>query len=198
MARTFLGPDSVKSAYGVSTRTTGGAPTDGSFAATPADGELAVDTTNHALYFRSGAVWRTPSKTPAVRAYHSTTQVMTTGATLNPVLFDTELYDTDGIHPGANNGEFIIVTPGLYLLQIHLELTTTPAVAASVYSLAYKNGTPLSDAPFVIGMSNLEETWSLTTGDIVKAGANNNTGSSLTINSGERNSHLALTRIGGI
>lgn len=135
---------------------------------------------------------------PAVRAYHSATQAVNTGGALQPVLFDTELYDTDGIHPGANNGEFVIVTPGLYLLQVHFELTTSPANSATLYASLYKNGTILADGEFNLGMVNVSETWLLAAGDIVKVGINNNSGANLTLNSGERFNHLALTRLGGV
>lgn len=45
--------DTFEAASGLITLTTGGAPT-----ASIANGAIAVDTTNHAFYFRSGATWR--------------------------------------------------------------------------------------------------------------------------------------------
>lgn len=50
--------DQFVAADGVRTKTTAGATTDGAFTVTPADGHLAVDTTNNAVYFRSGGIWR--------------------------------------------------------------------------------------------------------------------------------------------
>lgn len=131
-----------------------------------------------------------------VRAYHSVTQACNTGTGISPVLFDTELYDTDGIHPGANNGEFVIVTPGTYLVQLHLEMTTSPATAATLYANLLKNGTILADATFVGGIVALHETWRLLAGDIVKAAVVNSTGTNLTIGAGERSNHLTLTCLG--
>jgi hypothetical protein len=50
-------PRNIYAAGGVATKTKAGAPVDADFT-NPVDGMLAVDTTNHALYFRSGGTWR--------------------------------------------------------------------------------------------------------------------------------------------
>lgn len=43
---------------GVTTKTKAGAPVDGDFASTPADGTMVVDTTNSKLYIRIGGTWK--------------------------------------------------------------------------------------------------------------------------------------------
>jgi hypothetical protein len=50
-------PRNIYAAGGVATKTKAGIPVDSDFT-NPIDGMLAVDTTNHALYFRSGGTWR--------------------------------------------------------------------------------------------------------------------------------------------
>lgn len=48
----------VSAPLGVRTRTKDGAPTDGDWAAAPADGMIVVDTTNNRIAYRSGGAWR--------------------------------------------------------------------------------------------------------------------------------------------
>ncbi len=58
-AANTLRTDDVFRASVVQTGTKAGTPVDGDFAATPGDGAMAIDTTNHLVYFRSGGTWRT-------------------------------------------------------------------------------------------------------------------------------------------
>jgi hypothetical protein len=88
MARTYLNVDGIKSPNGLSTKTTSGTTTDANFSA-PVDGMLAVDTSNHKLYYRSGGTWHEPTGTTsggtAVGAGGSASIPFTDGDTLRRV-----------------------------------------------------------------------------------------------------------------
>lgn len=82
--------DLLIAALGLQTRTKAGVPVDGDWAAAPADGTLAVDTTGNALYFRSGGAWRQPGAVPPLRK--------TSAKTVNNTVTETDLL----------NGEFTL------------------------------------------------------------------------------------------
>lgn len=98
MARLVLDPAGLRATDGLGTKTTGGVPSDGNFAATPTDGYLAVDTTNNALYFRSGAVWRAAGGASSGSLISSADIAFTDGDTSRRVtITDSTISATDNI-----------------------------------------------------------------------------------------------------
>jgi hypothetical protein len=59
----------VQSNDGLTTKAVSGVPADGSFTATPADGTLAVDTTNRQFYYRAGGTWNATSGAGMMASY---------------------------------------------------------------------------------------------------------------------------------
>jgi|SRR5690349_7007690 len=66
---------------------------------------------------------------PSCRVYHNTTQSMTSGAD-NVVVFNSERWDTDGMHSTVTNtGRITFTTAGLYVFGFNLEWATAPSTA---------------------------------------------------------------------
>ena len=60
---------------------------------------------------------------PACRVSHSSTQAVGDGAFLDPVLFNTEAFDTDGMHStSSNTGRIVMNTAGLYVVSAGFEM----------------------------------------------------------------------------
>lgn len=85
-----------------------------------------LDATNLA----TGAV--TPIKTgviPCARAYNSIDQSVASAETT--LTFDSERYDTDGIHSTVSNtGRLTATTAGLYAIKAHIKWASTPGINA--------------------------------------------------------------------
>lgn len=78
---------------------------------------------------------------PAARVFNSGGQSV--GPTLNPVLFDSEDYDTDGMHStSTNTGRLTAQTPGIYLVSFHGRLQAIDSGWWDTW--ISKNGSPVA------------------------------------------------------
>lgn len=77
---------------------------------------------------------------PRCQVFNSVGQAFANGAVAAALNFNSENYDTDGMHdPVTNNSRITFVTPGLYHLSVYLDL---PAATYTIYQVQLRlNGT---------------------------------------------------------
>jgi hypothetical protein len=137
----------------------GGIPKGNAFPVAPGDGDpfIRTDLGDRMFIFKAGIGWdeipRMGAVTvPAVRARHNAGQAIPgPGAPDYVVLFNTEDYDTDGIHDtAANTSQFTPRTPGRYAVKALLVLTgvngSTAVIEARLRLTPASGGAPFNIA----------------------------------------------------
>lgn len=155
-----------------------------------------LNSLNSALNF-----WASP---PRVLVYKSTTQSITSGTSSTLVTWDTEQFDTDLMHDNAtNNSRLICKTPGYYAIsaavaygantsgnrtaQVRLNAAGSNSGGTALYDLGIA---PPSGAQGTVIIPSF--TYALAQDDYIELFSSQNSGGSLSIQSGLNNSFFTM------
>lgn len=128
----------------------------------------------------------------------SSDQAISSGGGNTDVIWETETYDTGGLH-AASSANVVIVNSGVYLLEANIRWDSNITGNRTTLILADGVGVAGSvGAPDSTGSATIQATsavGSFTAGDIIKVQVNQSSGGSLNVDSTGVLTHLSVTRL---
>jgi hypothetical protein len=140
---------------------------------------------------------------PRCQAYQTTGQTVAS-ATNTPLSFQSEVYDTDGMHSTTTNPwRLTVQTAGLYNVQAYAIFTTTMAATVQVQAEIWINGSPVeggsasgTGAGSGIGTAlNISAPVQLNVGDYVELVVFQNSGATITTYTGSQGFRSTLAAV---
>jgi hypothetical protein len=136
---------------------------------------------------------RTPS---AFHAYLTNATSITSGPN-TPIVFDTVEYDL-GAEYNASTGAFTVAHTGIY--QVHCGVSYSSVTTAAWYAQLYKNGSVYDASSWALATANLGDaapsldgTFRFVTGDVIKCGTFQNSGSAQNLLLGTTNQRCSFS-----
>lgn len=140
-------------------------------------------------FLRGDATWAIPSYTTGARGarVYNSSAIAISNATGTKLTFDSEIYDTDGIHStSSNTGRLTCVTDGIYSIGGNIQWQGNNT-GRRLFSIVLNNTTSIADVRVLSGAAgndpaqNISTQYSLVAGDYVELSVYQDSGGSLNI-----------------